>query len=128
MPSDEDENEGWRQRWAEGRTGWHRDEVHPTLARHFDRAWRRVLVPLCGATVDLDWIAEQRAEVIGFDLSELAVQQVFERRGTSPELTVIEPFTRFSGDGITLFVGDIFAATPGRSGTLSSVTLASSRE
>lgn len=112
MSSVEDQNESWRERWVEGRTGWHRDEVHPTLAAHFRSAWHRVLVPLCGATVDLDWIADAGAEAIGFELSELAVQRVFERRGTSPELTVIEPFTRFAGDGLTVFTGDIFEATP----------------
>lgn len=41
-------------------------------------AGRRVLVPLCGKSPDLLWLARQGHEVIGAELSEIAVRAFFE--------------------------------------------------
>jgi thiopurine S-methyltransferase len=43
----------------------------------------RVLVPLCGKTKDLMWLAEQGHSVVGVDLSEVATRQWTEENGSS---------------------------------------------
>ncbi len=61
----------WKGRWQEGRTGWHLDTVNPHLIQFWNvPSPSRVLVPLCGATLDLRWLASRGHEVVGVDLAE----------------------------------------------------------
>ncbi|HEX7348648.1 MAG TPA: thiopurine S-methyltransferase [Rhodanobacteraceae bacterium] len=72
------ENEYWLQRWREGRTGWHHDKVMPLLEKHWPAlgvaAGTRVLVPLCGKSLDMLWLAGQGLQVLGVDVSPLALE------------------------------------------------------
>ncbi|WP_353195035.1 hypothetical protein [Pectobacterium brasiliense] len=47
----------WLQRWRDGQTGFHQDEVMPLLQKHWPVLQlpkaARVLVPLCGKTLDM---------------------------------------------------------------------------
>jgi thiopurine S-methyltransferase len=67
----------WKQRWADGRTGWHLSDVNPRLIEYWQHleidAASRVLVPLCGKSLDLMWLVEQGHDVIGVEASEMAV-------------------------------------------------------
>ena len=67
----------WKQRWADGNIGWHLSDVNPRLLeywQHLDIATdSRVLVPLCGKSLDLLWLAEQGHAVVGVEASEIAV-------------------------------------------------------
>lgn len=69
----------WLQRWREGRTGFHRDAPMPLLTQHWPALnvpeGSRVLVPLCGKTLDMLWLAEQGYRVLGVELSPLAIEQ-----------------------------------------------------
>ena len=55
--------EYWLERWQLGRIGFHRDEANPRLVeqRSFFNDCLRVLVPLCGKSHDLDWLAAHGA-------------------------------------------------------------------
>lgn len=72
-------NEFWLERWQTGRIGFHRDEVNPWLVQYWPNVGRgaKVLVPLCGKSSDLLWLANQGYEVTGVELSSLAVVQFF---------------------------------------------------
>lgn len=70
-------DEAWLERWQEGRIGWHQAEGNPSLRKHWRATGRQVLVPLCGKSHDLLWLAEQGNEVVGVELSELAVKSFF---------------------------------------------------
>jgi thiopurine S-methyltransferase len=72
----------WRARWAEGRTGWHAGSPNHLLVKHFGRlgcvAGDPVLVPLCGKSHDLDWLAsEPRCQPIGVEWAVQAVKEYF---------------------------------------------------
>ena len=59
--------EYWIERWKEGRIGFHRAGVNPQLVEHHARALgetKRVLVPLCGKSEDLAWLAASGHEVV----------------------------------------------------------------
>ena len=73
-------SENWIERWANGRTGWHEPQGNAGLKAHWPgpAALRRVLVPLCGKSPDLLWLAGLGHEVIGVELSEIAVRGFFE--------------------------------------------------
>jgi thiopurine S-methyltransferase len=71
----------WRSRWQAGQTNWHRTEPYPVLVKHYDR-WlgsaptASVLVPLCGKTVDMPWLARKGHEVVGVEGVESAVWEL----------------------------------------------------
>lgn len=101
----------WLDRWAQGTTGWHRDAPNPELVQHVPSSWRRVLVPLCGASLDLGWLVDSGREVVGAELSDIAARKVFADRGVTPELVKVGEFQRFSDGALTVYVGDFFALT-----------------
>lgn len=102
----------WLQRWELGRIGFHRQDANPRLVEHhkaLDDAIR-VLVPLCGKSVDLEWLVVQGFEVVGIELSELAAQAFFAERGFEPERAQRGPFTELRHGNVSILVGDFFAA------------------
>lgn len=75
----------WRARWSRNEIGFHLPEVNPWLLRHWPRASRgRVLVPLCGKSLDMTWLAGQGLQILGVELMETAVQAFFAEQGWCP--------------------------------------------
>lgn len=108
----------WHERWRQGQIGFHREEVHPDLVWFAnDWAGRRVLVPLCGASHDLGWLAGRGADVTGVELSPVAAQRVFHDLHLTPTTTEEGAFTvhraAVGAGHLTLRVGDWFMAEPG---------------
>lgn len=108
--------EFWLSRWQEGKIGFHGDAVHADLLS-FGEGFlaggpHRVLVPLCGKTVDLAWLAAQGHDVVGVELSPIAAESVFAAAGLEPVVDTVGPFTRRSAGGLAILQGDVFAATP----------------
>ncbi|PYF83543.1 MULTISPECIES: thiopurine S-methyltransferase [Marinomonas] len=70
-------NEFWLDRWKAGRIGFHQEGINPRLVEFWPALPKnsRVLVPLCGKSNDMIWLAEQGYEVTGVELSSLAVIQ-----------------------------------------------------
>ncbi|MEM7501958.1 MAG: thiopurine S-methyltransferase [Pseudomonadota bacterium] len=80
----------WLERWREGRIGWHEAEGSPLLRRYWPRLMRgsTVLVPLCGKSQDLVWLARQGYDVVGVELSEIAVRAFFSEQELDFENTL----------------------------------------
>ena len=78
----------WLERWENGQTGFHIDEVNPLLVQHFKELElplaSRVFVPLCGKTHDIDWLLSKGFCVVGVEQSEIAVKELFEQLGEKP--------------------------------------------
>ena len=70
-------NEFWLDRWKTGRIGFHQEGINSKLIEFWPALPKgsRVLVPLCGKSNDMMWLAEQGYEVTGVELSSLAVIQ-----------------------------------------------------
>ncbi len=117
------EFEFWHQRWEAGQIGFHMEEVNPFLKRYFAELklskGDKVLVPLCGKSVDLVWLWQQGLEVCGVELSPLAVRQ-FQQEQDLP--LVAQPQGAFefwhlpqeSGQetvGLGILCGDFFQLT-----------------
>ncbi len=102
----------WRDRWAEGKIGFHQGHPNGMLERHVALLGerRRVLVPLCGKAVDLAYLAGHGHTVIGVELVEDAARQFFD--GTSPVITRHAEHVEYEAGGVAIFVGDYFTATP----------------
>ena len=110
--------EFWHQRWQRGEIGWHSEELNRHLTEHWPRlhigAEARVLVPLCGKTLDMLWLAGQGHRVLGVELSPIAAEAFFRDNGLTPQVTDLSPapFLRFAVDELVLLVGDFFDLTP----------------
>lgn len=115
------DREFWINRWNENQIGFHVKGVNPLLTRFWSSvsppAAGRVLVPLCGKSEDLRWLAEQGHEVSGVELSLVAAKAFAAEQG----MTFIEshepPFTVLRGKKVTYYVGDFFNLTPSIAGT-----------
>jgi len=102
----------WLQRWQEGQIGFHRHDVMPLLQKHWPSLQlpegSRVLVPLCGKSLDMHWLAAQGHRVLGVELSPLAVTQFFEEAGLDPVRTTSRYGEHVSAGPIEIIVGDAF--------------------
>jgi thiopurine S-methyltransferase len=103
----------WRDRWREGKIGFHEGRPNAFLERHGARLGegRRVLVPLCGKTADLAYLAGLGHEVVGVELVEDAVRAFFAERELVPEVTEAEGLVVYRADAVTIIAGDWFATT-----------------
>ena len=114
---------GWVTRWREGRIQFHVDKVNPILDRYVDRLlperFGRVLVPLCGKSLDLGWLVEHGHEVVGVELVEKAVEDLFNGIGGSPTISTQDVFQSWRSDGLEVLVGDLFELDANVSGKLS---------
>ncbi len=105
------EHSFWSSRWDAGRIGFHLDRENPNLARHWPGVapgTGRVLVPLCGKSHDLDWLAEQGHEVVGVEFVRSAVDAFFSERGLTPEHGSIRGVDVLSHGKLTLIAADFF--------------------
>jgi thiopurine S-methyltransferase len=103
----------WLERWRQGQTGFHLNKTTPLLAKYWPtlglpRA-SRVLVPLCGKSLDMLWLAGQGHQVLGVELSPLAVEQFFAENRLVPEMRPAPAGTLYSAGSIQILCGDIFA-------------------
>lgn len=106
------EAEFWLGRWREGRTHFHQDQVMPLLRKHWPTlqvaAGSRVLVPLCGKSLDMPWLASQGFQVLGVELSPLAVEQFFSEHGLEPGTHETSQGKHYTAGAIEIICGDIF--------------------
>lgn len=103
----------WHAKWDKNEIGFHLHEVNPLLAEHFATLGlspgNRVFVPLCGKTRDILWLLAAGYRVVGAELSQLAVEQLFGDLELTPAITPSGAYKRYAADDIDVFVGDIFA-------------------
>lgn len=106
----------WHQRWRENDIPFHEGRVNGYLEQHFSRLrcneGDRVFVPLCGKAVDIKWICEQGCDVLGVELSPVAIGDFYEESGIEYRSTREGAFEAFTGGGATLLCGDLFDMTP----------------
>jgi len=103
----------WHKRWAHNQIGFHQPQVNPYLQTHWPTLGlepaARVLVPLCGKSLDLLWLAGQGHRVLGVELSAQAVKSLFSENGLAPEVTRQGAFEVWRSGGLEVWCGDIFA-------------------
>ncbi len=108
----------WHERWALGEIGFHRPEPHWALDAHWSAVSHdpeaRVLVPLCGKSVDLHWLAARHRHVTGVELDASALAAFLAEwpGGETPAarwdtLSRGHRWTRING--LTLVAGDFFS-------------------
>lgn len=105
--------EDWLDRWSSGRIGWHEAQGNSGLKKHWPSlgAANSVLVPLCGKSADLAWLARRGHDVIGVELSAIAIRDFFNEQGLTAKRRKAGEFECFECRElpISLYQGDYFS-------------------
>ncbi|MDO9104639.1 MAG: thiopurine S-methyltransferase [Methylovulum sp.] len=115
----------WHQKWERGEIAFHQSEANPFLVNHFEKLnlakTSRIFLPLCGKTRDFAWLLANGYRVVGAELSELAINELFNDLGLAPEISKFRGLSRYSADHIDIFVGDIFAVSSEYLGSVNAI-------
>jgi thiopurine S-methyltransferase len=102
----------WLERWEREEIGFHQNEVNPYLCKYWQELHlacdSKVFVPLCGKSQDMLWLRKQGHQVIGVELSNIAVQAFFKENGYTPHHVTRGKFEHCEADGIRILCGDFF--------------------
>ena len=107
------EHEFWLERWKRQDIGFHQPQFDPALDKFWSRLavpdGARVFVPLCGKSLDMQWLADEGFAVVGSELSEQAVDEFFVERELTPDVRHEANFTVKSAGPYEIWIGDFFA-------------------
>jgi len=108
--------EFWHQRWLRGDIGWHQAAINPHLQAYWPPAGvmpgAQVLVPLCGKSRDMLWLAGEGYRVLGVEISQAGVEAFFEENDLKPITSHESQFRRYRTDELEILCGDFFALHP----------------
>jgi thiopurine S-methyltransferase len=129
QPSDapriDQDNHLWLEFWRDQRTDFHQSDVNPLLSKFWPELGlpqgSRVFVPLCGKSLDMLWLAQQGHEVIGIELSPVAVEAFFIENDLHPTQQQVGEFTLWRDGSISILCGDYFALTQSDLGMIDTV-------
>lgn len=100
----------WHNRWATQQTGWHKADFNELLVKYWPSLNTPngcdVLVPLCGKSRDMLWLANQGHSVIGLEMVEQAITTFFSENKlnyiieekTTHKIYTSKPFTIYHGN------------------------------
>ncbi|MFT6113462.1 MAG: thiopurine S-methyltransferase [Oleispira sp.] len=115
----------WHDRWKLNQVGFHLNYVHPLLIRNLElfqfntvsEVQNRIFLPLCGKTLDIGYLLSKNYSVVAVELSEVAVQAVFQALDLQPDNPVkISDWAGgklYQANNLQIYVGDFFALTQG---------------
>jgi len=105
----------WQQRWQQQKIGWHQNKVSPLLIQYFEQLKLPkkavIFAPLCGKSIDMLWLVQQGYQVIGVEISELAIQTFFEEANIISEKRNISELTCWQAENIQIYQADFFDLT-----------------
>ncbi|WP_221076805.1 thiopurine S-methyltransferase [Agarivorans aestuarii] len=103
----------WHQKWEKDEIGFHEGEVNLFLYEYFKvlklAAGARVFVPLCGKTRDIAWLLDNGMKVVGVELSEHAIKQLFAELNLEPKVESLADCLHYTSANIDIFVANIFS-------------------
>ena len=99
------------------------------MDRHLRRLWpelglaanSRVFVPLCGKSLDLQWLRERGHSVAGVELSAAALESFCLEQGVLARRRTLDRFDLYEAAQFQLYRGDFFTLTPETLGSFSAV-------
>ncbi len=105
----------WQQRWQENNIGFHLEQVNPVLQKVLSNVlskqsqeYSRCLVPLCGKSHDLVYLAKHFKHVVGIELSEIAILDFFKEQSLDYSISDEDNYKIYTSNNIKLYQGDFF--------------------
>lgn len=115
----------WHNKWETNQIAFHKSEANRILLDHISaldlKAGDRVFLPLCGKTLDISWLLYHGYKVVGAELSEIAVNDLFAQMDLHPIIIDLGHVKLYSAENIDVFVGDIFEITPEQIGHVDAI-------
>jgi len=106
------EAEFWHDCWERGRLGFHQAEYNRHMMAFMPQLGlqpgARVLVPLCGKSLDMLWLLQQGYSVTGIELSQKAVEDFFNENELEFETQESEAGTLYRHDRLEIRCSDLF--------------------
>ncbi len=109
------DQEFWHNKWASNQIGFHLEDVNPLLPVYWKhtnpKREDKVLVPLCGKSEDLIWLAMKHDSVEGVELSHIAVRAFFAEHFYTPTVTPLNgKHELYQFDELSIYTGNFFTA------------------
>lgn len=105
----------WHERWQQNQIGFHQTETNPYLQAYWSRlqipAGSKIFVPLCGKSIDMLWLRSEGYEVLGIELSPIAVKDFFAENHLEPNISQLGRFELWETEGLQILLGDFFQLT-----------------
>tara|TARA_B100000989_G_scaffold298534_1_gene288314 strand:+ start:1408 stop:2049 length:642 start_codon:yes stop_codon:yes gene_type:complete len=103
--------EYWENRWVTNQTGWHRSVYNDLMVKYWPKLGiptdSKVLVPLCGKSLDMLWLAEKGHAIVGIEFTRVAVERFFSENKLEHTIVKHPSYIEFSSDRFTIFNGNI---------------------
>jgi thiopurine S-methyltransferase len=102
----------WHERWEKNEIGFHRPAFNRHLMNHAHLLemvpGAHVLVPLCGKSLDLLWLAAKGFRVSGIEISERAVEDLFIENDLDFKTRAIPGGRLYSHQNLSVYCVDFF--------------------
>lgn len=120
------DNPLWLQFWRDRKSNeFHQTSVNKYLVQFWPTLkipyGSRIFVPLCGKSLDMLWLSEHGYQVIGVELSPIAVKAFFEENKLQPVKQRLDNFTLWSHGNISILCGDYFSLSQIQLGQIDTV-------
>jgi len=119
------EKEYWLNKWQTNDTPWHSQEINRNLIDNIDKLELQpgncILVPLCGKTKDMLWLADRGYHVIGIELCPMACTDFFKELNIEPRIANEDSFQKYQHKNIEIYCVDVFKLTEGSLPTIHAV-------
>jgi len=106
----------WESKWRKGQIGFHMENGYEPLKKYWQKLEiiknPNVLVPLCGKSVDLVWLAGQGAQVYGIEVIKQAVLDFFRDQQITPAESKENDLKLYKAGPIEIWNGDFFRVKP----------------
>ena len=106
-------NDFWLNCWENNAIGFHEGKPNQLMINQFHEFKKqlhsqRLFIPLCGKAIDIQWLISNGCAIVGVELSEIAINALFEILNITPTITQLDLFKHYSAKNIDIYVGDIF--------------------
>jgi thiopurine S-methyltransferase len=112
----------WHERWRSGQIGFHQSAIDRNLLAHWPalglEGGSTVLVPLCGKSLDMLWLRERGYEVIGVEISSIAIEAFFAENGIEARRSVAGDTEIYEAAHLRLVRADFFSLEPEQLGPI----------
>ena len=94
----------WHQKWETNQIFFHQNQIHALLKKYFNHPPGKIMVPLCGKSMDMLWLLQQGHEVIGVEISPIACEAFFKENNLSYQ----KSGNLYQGKKISIWCEDFF--------------------
>jgi len=98
--------------WDSGAVGFHQADINGFLKNHWSKLTlkgdEKVLVPLCGKSLDMVWLAQQGHKILGIELSQKALDEFLQENQLEAKVTKTDKYCGYELPDMTLLCGDFF--------------------